>query len=198
MQAGSVNRSRIEDKMHTVCGRSRVRHDEAGLIGVGTYVLTGPNGEVKQEGAVFAHGDFKNLITDVGDEYYAKRGASVAINVPTGMRLGTGTTAVAKNGAGAAIVTYVNASQVAFDATYPSAASKGAGAGWRVSYQSSWAAGIATATGISEAVITNETALTNVAGTAANTISRALLSPVVNKGASDTLTITWFHDLLGA
>jgi hypothetical protein len=44
----------------------------------------------------------------------------------------------------------------------------------------------------------NENVLTNATTAAANTISRALLSPVVNKGASDTLTITWQHDALGA
>jgi hypothetical protein len=29
-------------------------------------------------------------------------------------------------------------------------------------------------------------------------VSRALLSPVVNKGASDSLAVTWNHTLLGA
>lgn len=142
--------------------------------------------------------DFLNLITDVGDQFYASRAASVAINVPTGMRLGTGTTAVAKNGAGAAIVTYVTASQQAFDGGFPTAATKGAGLGWRTQWKTTYAAGTATTNGIAEAVITNETALTNVAGTAANTLARALLSPTVNKGANDTLAITWNWDVLGA
>ena len=52
----------------------------------------------------------KNLITDVGDNYYAQR--AIAAVVPatpadatkvTCMKLGTGSTAVAKNGAGAGI-----------------------------------------------------------------------------------------------
>jgi hypothetical protein len=119
----------------------------------------------------------------------------LSLGMVTGMRLGTGTTAVAKNGAGAAIVTYVTGSQHALDATYPLSASA---SGRRIRYFVTWAAGEATANSIAEAVITNETPLSNVAGTAANTIARALLSPVVNKAAGDTLTVQWDHTLLGA
>ncbi len=114
----------------------------------------------------------------------------------TGMRLGTGTTAVAKTGAGAAIVTYTATSQKALDATYPLSTLQGSSR--RIRYFVTWGAGVATANNIAEAVITNETPLSDVAGTAANTIARALLSPTVSKGASDTLTIDWAHDILGS
>ncbi|MCA1845556.1 MAG: hypothetical protein LC792_20665 [Actinobacteria bacterium] len=178
-------------------GRRRDARELArlGITGVGRWTLSGPDGTRR---GLLVVGAFDNLITDVGDQYYASRGASVAVNVPTGMRLGTGTTAVAKNGAGAAIVTYAAGSNRALDGGYPTAASKGAGLGWRVNWQSTWAAGVATANGLAEAVISNETPLTDVAGTAANTISRALLSPTVNKGSLDSLVITWGHDLTGA
>ena len=109
---------------------------------------------------------------------------------------GTGVTAAAKTGAGAAIVTYVAASQKALDATYPQSSLSGSSR--RIQYVTTWGAGVATATAIAEAVITNETPITNVAGTAANTIARALLSSTVNKEAGDTLVLTWNHDLLGA
>jgi hypothetical protein len=112
------------------------------------------------------------------------------------MRLGTGTTAVAKTGAGAAIVTYVSGSALAIDGGFPTSALSGSSR--RIQWKTSWSAGVATATGIAEVVITNESPLTDVTGTAANTISRALISPTVNKGASDTLAVTWNHDLLGA
>lgn len=114
----------------------------------------------------------------------------------SGMRLGTGTTAVAKTGAGAAIVTYVSGSNVAIDGGFPTSALSGSSR--RIQYKTTWGAGVATASGIAEVVLTFEQPLTDVAGTAANTVSRALLSPVVNKGASDTLAVTWNHDLLGA
>lgn len=119
----------------------------------------------------------------------------LSLGMVTGMRLGTGTTAVAKNGAGAAIVTYVTGSQKALDATYPTSA---AASGRRIRYFVTWGAGVATANGIAEAVITNETPLSDVAGTAANTIARALISPTVNKAAGDTLTIQWDHTILGS
>lgn len=113
----------------------------------------------------------------------------------TGMKLGTGSTAVAKNGAGAALVTYQAASQQAFDSSFPTSASS---SGRRIQYKTTYAAGTATANGLNEVVIVCEGVLTDATSTAGFTISRALLSPVVNKGASDSLAITWSHTLLGA
>ncbi len=113
------------------------------------------------------------------------------------MRLGTGgATAASKAGAGSAIVTYFS-SQKALDAV-PGTSDLGSGIGHRVQYITTWIAGEATQNGIDEAVITNETPLTDVAGVSGDTLSRAVLVPVVNKGASDQLVITWNHDALGA
>jgi hypothetical protein len=165
---------------------------KTGIVGFGVAQLFGPDGELKQEV------EFTNLVTDVGDLYYAQRCASGTPTAPTGMRLGTGNTAVAKNGAGAAIVTYANASNVALTGGTPTAAAKAAGTGARITWQATWGAGVATGNGLAEVVLTNESPLTNVAGTAANTIARALLAPVVNKGANDSLVVNWFHDVLGA
>lgn len=141
---------------------------------------------------------FANLITQVGDQYYGERAAGIASPPAqvTGMRLGTGSTAVAKTGAGAAIVTYVTGSNVAISGGFPTSSIPGSAR--RITWKGDWAAGVATASGIAEVVITNETPLTNVAGTAANTIARALISPVINKTALDVVAITWTHDLLGA
>ena len=165
---------------------------KAGITGYGVAQLF--NGDMDLVNEI----EFTNIVTDTGDTYYAQRGASGTPTAPTGMRLGTGATAVAKNGAGAAIVTYVTASHVALTGGTPTAATKGAGLGARITWQATWGAGVATANSIAEVVLTNESPLTNVAGTAANTLSRALLSPTVNKGANDTLVVTWYHDLLGA
>lgn len=156
------------------------------------WVLYGPDGEV------LVQGETGNLITQVGDEYYGERAAGIGSppDQVSGMRLGTGTTAVAKTGAGAAIVTYITGSSIAIDGSFPTSALSGSSR--RIQWKTTWAAGVATNGAIAEVVITNEASLTNVAGTAANTVSRALLSPTVNKGASDTLAVTWNHDLLGA
>ena len=162
------------------------------IRGHGVAILRDPSGLLK------AKIRFGNLITQVGDEYYGERAAGIASppDQVTGMRLGTGSTAPAKTGAGAAIVTYVSGSNVAIDGGFPTSALQGSAR--RITWESSWGAGVATANGIAEVVLTNETPLTNVAGAAANTIARALLSPTVDKAADDTLTVTWHHDLLGA
>lgn len=149
-----------------------------------------------KNGLLIARSVSKNLITDVGDELYASRGAGLTTSaVPTGMRLGTGSTAVAKNGAGSYIVTYLSDSNRAFDATFPSST------GGVVTYKRTYAAGEATSgSPITEVVINTDTITNDNATTAteANTISRALIAGVSSKGASDTLTITWTHTILGA
>lgn len=119
----------------------------------------------------------------------------------SGMRLGTGSTAAAKTGAGAAIVTYVSAitASKAIDGGFPTSSQPGgAGTARQIQWKTTWNAGEATQNGLAEVVLTVEQPLTDVAGSAANTIARALLSPTVNKGASDTLAVTWNHNILGA
>lgn len=166
--------------------------DRIRFAGHGFYELIGEDGVVKQRGT------FENLITDYGDQYYAERATTSDPGIVTGMRLGTGgATAAAKAGAGGAIVTYESGSDKALDST-PGASDLGAGLGHRVQYIVTWAPGEATANGLDEAVVTNETPLTDVAGVLGDTLSRAVLAPVVNKGASDQLVITWNHDALGA
>lgn len=117
----------------------------------------------------------------------------------TGMRIGTGSTAASTTGAGSAIVTYVAAAggagcSLVFDVAITSALS-GTDAR-RIQYHALWAAGDGgSANTFAEAVITVENPISDVAGTSANTITRALLSPTVAKGASDTLAITWNNDI---
>lgn len=146
---------------------------------------------------------FANLVTTAGDQYYAQKGvvgiAPAAPSAPTaanGMKLGTGSTAASKSGAGAALVTYLTASNVAFDASYPQTASAGGDTGWNMTYKTTWNAGVATNGAITEVVIVNDQA-TNATSTAANTYSRAVISSV-NKTSSDILAITWAHKVLGA
>jgi hypothetical protein len=172
-------------------------HDGAGFVGYGVVELTDGDGNLK------SLSPFANLITDAGDLYTAQKVivgiAPAAPSAPTamsGMKLGTGTTAVAKNGAGAALVTYLAGSNLAFDATFPSTANLGAGAGVNAVYKATWAAGVATNAAITEAVIVND-AGTNATSTAANTGSRAIIT-TTNKGANDTLAITWNWRYLGA
>lgn len=167
-------------------------NENTGIKGTVTWELRGPNGELKNSGQVH------NLVTQVGDQIYGERGGGVsgAPAAPTGMHLGTGSTAVAKTGAGAAIVTYLSGSNQAFDGSYP--ASSLSTTKRRITYRVTYAAGTATtASAITEVAIVNATIATNSTTTAANTMSRAIISPGA-KAAGDSLTVTWTHDLEGS
>lgn len=186
------DRAGIRDNIFAALSARRGGIDRARIVGHGIYELIGPDGEVKLRGT------FQNLVTDYGDQYYAERASASPATLATGMRLGTGgATAAAKNGAGASIVTYVTGSARALDSN-PATSDLGAGSGYRVQYVVTWPAGVATANGIDEATVANDAGPSDDAGVAGETLSRAVLAPVVNKGASDQLVITWNHDLLGA
>lgn len=172
--------------------------DENVVHGNIVVTLYDEDGNVKHEEKLH------NIITDAGDLYQATRiAAGVNSNgvaqptLVTGMKLGSGTTAEAKNGAGAALVTYITGSNVAFDAGYPQVANLGAGLGVNVAYQATWAAGVATSTTVNEVVIVNDSG-TNATSSAANTIARGVFASTVNKTATDTLVVTWNHKQLGA
>jgi hypothetical protein len=154
--------------------------------------------EVSLDGVVLRSGHSRNLVTQVGDQLYAERGAAIASPpaTPTGMKLGTGSTSASKSGAGAALTTYLTNSHLAFDSTYPSSAL--AGSARRISYVCTYGPGKATSVGaVTEVVIVNDT-LANSTSAASATISRALLVGIGSKGSGETLTITWTHDLMGA
>lgn len=166
--------------------------DPAGLRGTVTVRKFNADGDLLAESVTH------NLITQVGDQFYADRAAAIsgAPAAVTGMKLGTGSTAAAKTGTGAALVTYLTNSHQAIDSGYPTSALNGSSR--RITWKATWAAGKATtASPITEVVIVNNT-LTDATSTSANTISRAILSGIGSKGASDTLEVTWTHDLLGA
>ncbi len=160
--------------------------DQSTIHGLVVAELRGPDGKLK------ARCETRNLITAVGDQFYAGRAALLS-GLPaqvTGMKLGAGSTAVAKTGAGAALVTYLSNSHQALST--PTAV---AGV---VTFVATFAAGKATtASPITEAVLCTDT-LADATSVAANTIARVLLTGIGSKGASDTLTVTWTHTILGA
>jgi hypothetical protein len=194
-----IDNGRLTDEIMIELDRMRVFEDRIGLVGYGIAALYGATGQLKQLEV------FSNLITTAGDQYYAKMGivgvspaAPTAPTLANGMKLGTGSTAVAKSGAGGALVTYKTGSNVVFNASYPVAAAvAGTDTGWTATYQSTWAAGVATDAALTEVVIVNDQA-TNATTTAANTYSRALFASAINKGALDALTVTWAHKFLGS
>lgn len=164
-------------------------NEKSGIFGGIVLTCYAEDGSVKWTEII------NNLITDVGDQYYAQRAlAAVAPTAPadatkvTCMKLGTGVTAVAKSSTGAGIVTYVSGSNAAF-----SSVSRSTNA---ITYNATWGAGTATNAALGEIVI----AVTNADATslAADCIARALISPTRNKQSTDTLTAAWTHTFLGA
>lgn len=177
-----------------------LKGDVAGRIGYGFVDLYSPDGQ-RMDRQVFS-----NLITDAGDLYSAQciiRGVgpvnpgAPSPGVPNGMKLGTGTTAVAKNGAGGALVTYLTATNVAFDAGYAQTANLGAGLGVTSVFKTTWGAGVGTNGALAEVVIVNDQA-SNATSVAANTYSRSVFGSTINKAAGDTLAVTWAWKSLGA
>ena len=180
----------MRDHLEIAARYARERADRVGVIGYGAWTLA-------RHGKVIDAGHFGNLVTQIGDQYYAERAAGIggAPAVITGMQLGTGATAPAKTGAGAALVTLVANSLVALTGTPVSSLQ---GSSRRLLYTVTWNAGVATANSIAEAVLVNQATATQTAAPASATVARALLSPVVNKAANDILTVSWSNDFLGA
>lgn len=177
--------SPLRDELTATAGYQRGDTDGLALKGDLHVVLTGPDGEVKYDHTV------TNLITQIGEQRYGEAGAGVgSLAAPATMQLGTGTTAATKTGSTAAIVTVVASSVVAIGT--PTSALSGSNTR-QLTYSCTWPAGTATASGISEVVLTSQGIGTQTAAPASVTYSRALLSPTVNKGASDSLTVTWNH-----
>lgn len=138
----------------------------------------------------------RNLVTQVGDQYYGERAAAIA-GAPgqvTCMKLGTSSTAVAKTGGGAALGTYLSGSDKAIDSTWPQSSLSGASR--QIQWKTSWGAGVINGSALREVVLVIDV-LADATSSAANTIARALFGPMT-LGTLDTLAITWNHLLLGA
>ncbi len=189
--------ARVTDALTIALHRARdLAGDRVGLVGYGVAVL-------RRGGLVVATRRFANLITTAGDEYYAKKAIvgiapanAAAPTAASGMKLGTGTAAATKSGAAAALGAYIAGSNNPFDATYPQAAAVAADGGWNATYRTTWPAGDATNTAITEVVLVNDSA-TDATSAAAATYARATFT-AVNKAAGDSLEITWTHKFLGA
>ncbi len=143
--------------------------------------VRGPDGQLKQRSVTH------NIVTDQGDALAAKA-AYTAAYTTWGMKLGTATTAAAKNGAGSfiAVADYVSGSARALDDSTPK---QGAAANI-CQFRRLWAAGEGTNANINRVAICDNTTDAGEAD-AAHTFSISVFSGAINKGASDTLTVTW-------
>lgn len=193
-----IENTRQRDSLTIAMERGRAMAHDTGMHGWGVVQVHAADGSLKAEVP------FTNLITTAGDEYYARM-AVAGVGTPNaaaptevyGMKLGTGTVDVAKSGSGAYLATgHITGSTNALDSSYPQvAAVSGTDAGWYAIYRVAWAAGDATNSAITHAVICTDS--DDDGGTAAETIAVAEFT-AVDKAAGDSLTITWQHKFLGA
>lgn len=155
--------------------RDRVR-----VIGGISWILRGPDGRIK------ARGRSRNLVVTAGDQEVAKAYKGDAPTLPTGMTLGTGVGAPAKGDT--TLVSQIAASYEAFDATYPQRSLA------VITYRCTWDAGDVTENDIAEAGIVNDATFP----TSGVLSARGLISPTVNKAATDSLEVTWTITILGS
>lgn len=118
---------------------------------------------------------FTNLVVTTGAVYIASRMVGAAATVMSHMAIGTGTVATAA--AQSSLITELSAARSTVTATASTATGS-------VSYVASFGAGVGTGA-ITEAGIFNSATI-NVGTMLCRTVF-----PVVNKGASDSMTITW-------
>ena len=146
------------------------------------------NGKLKQR--LITH----NIVTDVGDDFAAAAIYTAAYST-WGMKLGTAATAAAKTGAGAfqAVGDYISGSAQALDDSTPKAGATNDIAQFR----NQWAAGEATNATINRVSIVDNTTDAGEAD-ATGTYAIAVFAATIDKGASDTLTVTWNVTYLGA
>lgn len=144
-----------------------------------------------------------NLVTDNGDLYYGAAGAALNANATVsapngvkGMNLSTQSTVAAKSGAGSYIVTGITGSGLAIDAGFPTSTKPAAAR--RITWETTWGAGVATNAAIASASICNPAAAIADSNAEADTIAYVVFGATIDKQAGDTLTVTWYHDLLGA
>jgi len=159
-----------------------------GLRGEVIAELRGPDGKLKQRSVTH------NLVTDQGDDF-AKSAIYSAAYSTWGMKLGTASTAAAKNGAGSfiAVGDYVSGSAQALDDSTPK---EGAAANI-VQFRRLWAAGEGTSATINRVAIVNNTTDAGEAD-ATGTFAISVFSATIAKGAGDTLTVTWNVTYTGA
>ncbi len=180
------------DTVEVMMARAREAKSNVPVGGNVVVELFGPDGVLKD----LRVGD--NLVTDHGDEAVGERMYDDTQDIVTGMRLGdNGSPTTTKAGAGSFIQGYITGSQEALDAV-PLGVDKGTGLGWRVPHICTWAAGDVTNAAISNTVLTDETPITDVTGTAANTVAKFVFGSTIDKQAGDSLVVTWNVDFLGA
>jgi len=166
-----------------------IKHrDEMRLRGRIIAELYGPDGRLKHRSVTH------NLLTAQGDKFAAAAFYTAAYSA-WGMKLGTATTVASKSGAGSFIASgdYVSGSAKALDNSTPKAGATND----IVQFHRTWAAGEGTNAAINRVAIVDNTTNAGEAD-ATHTFATGVFDGAINKGANDTLAVTWDITLLGA
>lgn len=159
------------------------------IIGWIGYKLFDDKGNLKQEGKT------KNVVTEQGLKYYVDQLSDSGGSAVQLMVLGTGTVAV---GTGDTWVGGYFSDNGTIAGTAGSVtAITNAGTPTNLQYVGTYSAGYATQTGITRVGLANMVAAADGNGTPNATttffVAHGTITPTVNKGASDTLVVTWDH-----
>lgn len=167
-----------------------------GLKGRVNYVLYDKDGNIKQKGS----GKACNIVTTQGDNYFVDQLSDAGATDIHLMVLGTGSDNVAKADTWVSGYYAESGSAVAGKGTV--APITNAGTPGNLQLVGTFAAGYATGNGISRVGYTNKAAAADGNGTPNNSttffIAHGTIDPAVNKGASDSLVVSWDITFLGA
>lgn len=150
---------------------------------------------IDESGNVKAEGKTTNIITEAGLKYYVDQLTDAGGSAVQLMVLGTGTAAV---GTGDLWVGgYFSGNGTIAGTAGSVTAVTNSGTATNVQYVGTFSAGYATQDGITRVGLANMVASADGNGTPNGSttffVAHGTISPTVNKGASDTLVVTWDH-----
>ena len=191
-----IDRSRLGDTISQKLESNRPYMDDIIMKGRVNYTLYDENGNVKQKG----DGKGCNIVTTQGDRYFVDLLSDAGAATIKLMCLGTGTANVAKADTWVSGYFSGNGSAAASSGTVSHVTNSGTPANLQL--VGTFGAGYATQNGITRVGYTNLNPSADGNGTPNNSttffVAHGTITPTVNKGANDTLVVTWDITFLGA
>ena len=191
-----LDKSRVSDFISQELYSNRPYKDGILMKGRVNYVIYDENGNLKQK----SDGTGCNIVTTQGDKYFVDLLSDVGAATIKLMCLGTGTANVAKADTWVAGYFSGNGSAAASSGTVSPITNSGTPANLQL--VGTFGAGYATQNGITRVGYTNLNPSADGNGTTNVTttffVAHGTITPTVNKGANDTLVVTWDISFLGA
>lgn len=173
-----------------------LKNEKSSIKGVIRYTLFDSEGNVKQQG------ETTNIVTNGGDDYYVDRLSDQGGGTAKQFHLGTGTANVGKSDSWVAGYFSGNGTAIAGSGAVAVTTHPTGGSENTLRYSGTFTAGYATQNGITRIGLSNMNPAADGNGTPDNSttffIAHGTIDPTVNKGASDTLVVTWDHTFTGA